>query len=309
MTKKLRIGTRASALAMIQTNMVVDALERHCPDVSCEIVKIETSGEWKPEQGEKPLSADRGGKGLFAREIEAALLDGRIDCGVHSLKDMPAILPEGLVIDHMLVRGDPRDAFLANSAKTIDDLPEGAVVGTAGPRRKAFLLNRRPDLEVQVLRGNVPTRIEKLRNGQVDAAILAVCGLKRLGLEQEIASVLEPEMMLPSAGQGTVAIEIRESDTEITALFDQIHCRETGLCAAAERAAVAALEGDCDSPIGAYAEIENGRLFLRVAYLSLDGRQKYEESVTAVAGDIPQAVECGRKAGLRLREMMQGPVP
>lgn len=299
--KTLKIGTRGSALAMVQTEMVVAQLKARNAGLDIEIVKIETSGEWKPEQGEVALDPDQGGKGLFAKEIEAALLAGRIDCGVHSLKDMPAILPAGLAIRHTLPREDPRDAFLANDAGTLDELPEGAVVGTSGPRRQAYILNRRPDLRVATLRGNVPTRIEKLRRWKVDAAVLALSGLKRLGLEQEMSSVLEPDIMLPAAGQGAIAIETRENDQKTASLLDGIHCGQTGLCCAAERAAVAALDGSCFSPIGAYAVINGKTLHLRVAYLSGDGKQKYEETQSCEAPGVSEAVQCGQAAGKRLK--------
>ncbi len=304
MASRLRIGTRGSRLALVQTDMVARALRQKVPALDIEVVEIKTSGDWHPSQGETRLAESEGGKGLFAREIEQALLEGRIDCGVHSLKDMPARLPDGLVIEHVLPRADAREAFLSNGFKRLDDLPPGARVGTSSTRRQAFLLARRPDVQIVPLRGNVPTRIEKLRRGQADAIFLAMAGLIRLGLTHEIAAVLEPEEMLPSGGQGVVGIEIRAGDKERRALFDLVHCRETGLCAVAERAALATLDGSCHTPIGAYAIRSGGGLMLRVAVAALDGSRIFEERIEGPVDSDKDAdalgVACGSKLKARL---------
>ncbi len=186
MTDTLRIGTRGSKLAMVQTHMVVDAVRRVHPGLMVEVKEILTSGDWKPEHGETRLAEAAGGKGLFAKEIERALLDGEIDCGVHSLKDMPSFLPPGLEIPFVLEREDPRDVFLSHQYDSLESMPAGSVVGTSALRRQAFILQKRPDLKVVPLRGNVPTRIEKMKSGQVGALVLASAGLRRLGLESEI---------------------------------------------------------------------------------------------------------------------------
>ena len=302
MTAKLRIGTRGSRLALVQTEMVVRALRLKVPGVEAEIVKIQTSGDWKPGQGEVPLPSEDGGKAYFAKEIEEALLSEKIDCGVHSLKDMASVLPEGLAIDHVLPRADARDAFLANDYKTLDELPEEAVVGTTSPRRKAFLLARRPDLEIVNLRGNVPTRIEKLRDRQVDATLLALAGLQRLDLEEEVASVLEIEDMLPCAGQGIIGIELRAGDRELYPLFDRIHCQKTGLCAAAERAAVAVLGGSCHTPIGAHAVMKKKEMALEVILASPDGRQMFHEKTRQPVSTVGQARDFGARLGKKIKD-------
>lgn len=301
MDNVVRIGTRGSKLALIQSETVAGLLRAAHPGLRVELVEINTSGDWKPEQGEVRLSPDAGGKALFAKEIEAAILAGAVDCGVHSLKDMPAILPDGLVIEHMLPREDVRDAFLANDIESPDDLPPGAVVGTASLRRQAFLLARRPDLKIVPLRGNVPTRIQKLRDGQVDATILALAGLKRLGLADEAAAILEPEDMLPAGGQGIVGVEIRQDDDRMRALLAPLHHRETGLCAVAERAALAALGGGCHTPVGALAVLAAGQLTLRLKLVDPDGSRFFAEQATGAVADDGAAAALGATVGDRLR--------
>ncbi len=300
--KRIRLGTRGSKLALAQAEMVAAALAGAHPAADVEIVTIQTSGEWAPGQGEVRLSEAQGGKGLFAREIEQALLAGDIDCGVHSMKDMDSALPAGLAIDHMLPRADPRDAFLANDYENLAALPAGARVGTASLRRQAFVLSRRPDLKVVPFRGNVPTRIDKLRSGQVEATILALAGLKRLGLEHEAASVLEPADMLPSAGQGAIGIETRINDKPVRDLLSRLHCRETGFRVKAERAALAVLDGSCRTPVGAYAVFNGDTLHLAVTVCSPDGRQIYEESSSAVVSGDGKAQALGQAVGETLRQ-------
>ncbi len=302
MKKTLKIGTRGSKLALIQVDMVMAALKEHFPDLDITVEEILTSGDWKPSDGETRLSEAEGGKGQFAKEIEQALLRGDIDCGVHSMKDMESFLPDGLVIDHMLPRADPRDAFLANEALRLSDLPEGATVGTSSVRRQAFILSKRPDLKVVPLRGNVPTRIEKLRSWKVDATILALSGLQRMGLEHEAACVLDYDEMLPAAGQGAVGIETRVNDVETRSLFDRIHCAQTGLCVKAERAALAVLDGSCHTPIGAHAILSGGEMSLRVILCKLDGAQKYEEIQRGPVGSNAQAEALGARAGNAIKD-------
>lgn len=303
MEKIVRIGTRGSRLALLQAGMVADALARAHPGIRTEIVTIKTSGDWKPGTGETRLSEAAGGKGQFAKEIEAALIDGRVDCGVHSMKDMPSFLPPGLVIRHMLPREDARDAFLANDCDRLEDLRQGAVIGTSSLRRQAFLLAKRPDLTIVPLRGNVPTRIEKLRSGQVDATLLAIAGLLRLDLGQEAASILKPADMLPAAGQGAIGVEIRTDDRDIAALFDGIHCRPTGFCVTAERAALQVLDGSCHTPIGAYAELDDdGVLTLTAAVASPDGREFFTERASAPVTSDDDAAALGAAIGGRLKQ-------
>ena len=298
---KLRIGTRGSKLAMVQTHTVAGLLRARHPGLEIEIVEILTSGDWKPEHGETRLSESEGGKGLFAREIEKAMLDGRVDCGVHSMKDMASFLPEGLVIDHMLLREDPRDAFLANDCKTLGELKTGAVMGTSSLRRQAMLLAKRPDLKIVSLRGNVPTRIEKLRAGKVDATMLALSGLKRLGLAHEVASVLSVEEMVPAAGQGAVGIEIRQDDAAVRALFDPLNHEETLLRVNAERAALQVLDGSCHTPIGAHAVLEGDKMSLHVLVAAPDGMRSYEERSAGGVTSVEQARALGKALGEKLK--------
>jgi len=303
MTKTIRIGTRGSQLALIQAETVRTMLLAAHPEVTAEIVPITTSGEWRPEQGETRLSEAQGGKGLFAREIEQALLGGQVDCGVHSLKDMASFLPEGLALDHMLPREDPRDAFLSPKAACLEDLPAGAVVGTASLRRQALVKARRPDIEVVPLRGNVPTRIEKLKAGQVDAAILAYAGLKRLGLGAEAQCVIDPELMLPAACQGIIAIETRLEDSATRAVFDALHCHDTGRCGVAERAVLQVLDGSCHTPIGAYAVWEQGGavMYLRALVAAPDGSEIYHDECRAAVPDAAAARTLGEGLGRTIK--------
>ena len=300
--KPLRIGTRGSKLALIQAGMVADALKAAHPGLEVETVVIQTSGDWKPEQGETRLSEAEGGKGLFAREIEQAILAGSVDCGVHSLKDMPAVLPEGLVIHHTLERADVRDVLILNEpCRNIEDLPKGTTIGTSSLRRQAILLSLRNDLKISPLRGNVPTRIEKIRAKQVDAGVLAYAGLVRLGLESEASLILEPEIMLPAATQGIIGIEIRTGDNLVSGLFDSIHHRETGWAAAAERAALATLDGSCRTPIGAYATLSGSDLYLRVLVASPDGARLFRDEQSGPVQSDDDAANLGRLVGLRLK--------
>jgi hydroxymethylbilane synthase len=301
-TPRIRIGTRGSRLALKQTDMVATALRAHWPNLLIDIVEIRTSGDWRPAEGETRLSEAAGGKGLFAKEIEEALLIGAIDCGVHSMKDMPSFLPEGLILRHMLPREDARDAFLANDCKTLDDLPRGATFGTSSLRRQAFILARRPDLKIVPLRGNVPTRIEKLRTRQVDATLLAYAGLKRLGLQGEISGVLSPGEMVPAAGQGAVGIEMRGNDLTTQQLFDPLHHRETGLRVTAERAALQILNGSCHTPIGSYATLSGKTMRLHVAVASGDGKQWFETEEQAEVETDADAQTFGEAVGMALKE-------
>lgn len=303
MLEKVRIGTRGSRLALYQTETVAARLRAAHPGLDVEPVVINTSGDWKPEQGETRLSPDAGGKALFAKEIEAAILAGAVDCGVHSLKDMPAILPDGLVIEHMLERADPREAFLANGPAAIDELPHGAVVGTASLRRQAFILAKRPDLKIVPLRGNVPTRIEKLRAGQVDATILALAGLQRLELAHEVSAILPVDAMLPAGGQAIIAIEIRRDNDKMRRLLAPLHHHNTGLCAAAERGALAALGGSCHTPVGSFATLEGDRLHLQLKLADPDGTRFFAESVSEIITTACDAELLGLAAGETLRRL------
>lgn len=300
----LKIGTRGSKLALIQTETVAEALRRIHPELTVEIVIIKTSGDWKPQDGETRLSETEGGKGLFAREIERAMINGDIDCGVHSLKDMASFLPDELVIDHILPREDARDALISTSYKTLDDLPNGATVGTSSLRRQAFVRAHRPDVTVIPLRGNVDTRLQKLKDGMADATILAVAGLSRMGLTKEITTILEPEDMLPACGQGAVCIETRKGDERTRALLDPLHCHETGLCVFAEREVLRVLDGSCHTPIAAYAVMEGETMWLRALVASEDGQALYYEAGRADVHGNDGAKAFGHDIGRKLKEMI-----
>lgn len=275
----MKIGTRGSPLALKQTEMVESALKVQFPDLEVIRVIIKTSGDWKPEDGEKRLSEIEGGKGLFVREIEKALMDGEIDCAVHSMKDMPSFLPQGLTIDHVLEREDARDAFICRKAKSFMDLPRGSMVGTSSTRRQSILLSKRPDLKVVTLRGNVATRISKMDEGLVDATFLAVAGLNRLGVTGEFINPIEKADMTPACGQGIVAIETRENDRKTRVLLDSIHHRDTAICGFAERRALQILDGSCHTPIGAHAKLLSpNELHFDLFVGSVDGTQIYKKN-------------------------------
>lgn len=294
----LRIGTRGSPLALAQA----DELKRRLAAVhaslaapsAIDIVAIRTSGD---RAGERPL-AEEGGKGLFTKEIEEALFDGRIDVAVHSMKDMLATLPKGLAIAACLPREDPRDALVSPRAKSLAALAKGARLGTASLRRKALALHARPDLKIVPLRGNVGTRLAKLEAGDADATILAVAGLKRLGLADKITATLPPDEMLPAPAQGILAIEVRSDNGRARDLLAPLDHVETSVCAAAERAFLAALDGSCRTPIAALATVANGHLTLNAAIVSPDGSKLHRTRRDGAAAD---AAALGRDAGAELK--------
>ena len=240
-----------------------------------------------------------GGKGMFTKEIEEALLDGRIDCAVHSLKDMPAVLPQGLCIAAVPEREDPRDAFLSLKADRLEDLAEGAVLGTASLRRQAQALHKRPDLDVRMLRGNVDTRLAKLAAGDADAILLAFAGLKRLGLEHLPRSLLDPAECPPAPGQGALAIETRAADRD-AAWVRAIRHEPTTVAVAAERGALTALEGSCKTAIGAHAWFEGAHLKLIVEALSADGAKRFRHAGEADLTELADAEASARALGLSL---------
>jgi hydroxymethylbilane synthase len=252
------------------------------------------------------LSEADGGKGQFAKEIEQALLTGVVDIAVHSMKDMDSYLPDGLTIDHMLPREDVRDAMilshdLRGRIKNAVDLPPNANLGTASVRRAAFLLSKRPDLKISPFRGNVQTRIDKVRGGQVDATFLAMAGLNRLGLSEEADIVLSVDEMLPAAAQGAVGIEMRAGEAEIASLLAPISCGRTVLCVRAERAALKVLDGSCHTPIGAYAEHEGGRMSLRLQVSSVDGQQNFTAADERDVVDVDAAIAFGAALAQQLK--------
>ncbi|VYU54232.1 Porphobilinogen deaminase [Metakosakonia massiliensis] len=263
----LRIATRQSPLALWQAHYVKGRLEAHHAGLRVELVPMVTRGDVILDT---PL-AKVGGKGLFVKELELALLENRADIAVHSMKDVPVEFPEGLGLVTICEREDPRDAFVSNHYHDLDALPAGSVVGTSSLRRQCQLAARRPDLVIRSLRGNVGTRLGKLDNGDYDAIILAVAGLKRLGLEERIRFALPPELSLPAVGQGAVGIECRLDDSRTRALLASLNHDETAIRVAAERAMNTRLEGGCQVPIGSYAELKEGELWLRALVGAPDG--------------------------------------
>jgi hydroxymethylbilane synthase len=298
MSGVVRIGTRGSPLARAQTELACCALREADPGLAepgaLEIVVIRTTGD---RVVDRPLAA-LGGKGLFCKELEAALLEHRIDLAVHSMKDLPTWLPAGLVIGAMLPRADPRDVLIARAGPCrIRELPQGAVVGTASLRRRAQLLARRPDLEMAPLRGNLDTRLTKLEAGAVDATLLARAGLDRLGLEPAGGMLLEPDEMLPAVGQGAIGIECRAEDP-IRMLLSFANHAPTSMCVTAERAMLEVLDGSCHTPIAGHARIEHGRMRLRGLIVRPDGSQAHGTEHMAQASD---AERLGREVGRELR--------
>ena len=299
----LRIGTRGSPLALRQTQMVADALRLHHPQLEVEIVKIKSAADWKKKDGEKSLCEQAGGKGQFAKEIEQAHLDGQIQCGVHSAKDMPSFLPQELQITHFLPRYDARDAFISKKYKSLSDLPLNATVGTCSPRRQSMALSQRPDLNIVPFRGNIQTRLDKVANEQVDATFLAVAGMGRLGIEDDMIHPVETDNMLPAAGQGAVCIETKIDDVKTQKYFDAINCPQTTICVSAEREVLKVLDGSCHTPIAAYAVLEPDNTLTIKAYAgSLDGQKVFNETITGFCTSLHEAQELGQELGQILKE-------
>lgn len=268
MKDKLVIGTRGSELALWQAEYVAGALRQHHPGLTVELQRVATTGD---RILDVPL-AKIGGKGLFTKELEMKMLAGEIDLAVHSLKDMPTALPEGLVLAAVTRRADALDALVSPRYKTLDALPRGAKIGTSSLRRKAQLLALRPDLQIFDLRGNVGTRLKKLETEGLDAVVLAVAGLKRLGLGARITQEIPADVCLPAVGQGALALEARADDEQTRTLLSCLHDMETAQATAAERAFLAAVEGGCQVPVGVYAACTCGRLRVRAVIASLDGQ-------------------------------------
>ena len=258
-SREIRIATRKSALALWQAEYVKARLEQAHPGILVTLVPMVSRGD---KLLDSPLSKI-GGKGLFVKELETALLDNQADIAVHSMKDVPMDFPEGLGLFCICEREDPRDAFVSNTYASLDDLPQGSIVGTSSLRRQAQLLTRRPDLEIRFLRGNVNTRLAKLDAGEYDAIILAAAGLIRLGFEQRITSPISIEDSLPAGGQGAVGIECRSADPEIHALLTPLHHADTAVRVTAERALNKHLNGGCQVPIACYAVLEGEQIWLR----------------------------------------------
>jgi hydroxymethylbilane synthase len=292
--RTIRIGTRGSALALAQAKEVCERLtSAYGRNISFETCIIKTSGD---KIQDRALAA-AGGKGLFTKELEEALLDESIDLAVHSMKDMPAFLPDGLEIACILPREDVRDAFISPKAKSLAELPPGAVVGTASVRREAFIRHIRPDLKTVLFRGNVETRLRKLAEGEASATLLAAAGLNRLGLSERITLLIPIEEMLPAPAQGAIGVEIRSKDDETRKLIAAIHDEATGIAISAERAFLGELDGSCRTPIAALARAADGKLTLKAMILTPDGARVYATGREGSAGD---AAALGRDAAQEL---------
>lgn len=295
-TKPFRIGTRGSPLALAQAHETRERLmtAHGLTAESFDIVVISTKGD---RVVDRPLS-EIGGKGLFTEEIEAQLADGRIDFAVHSSKDMPTVLPEAFDLSAFLPRENVRDAFIGKSAKTIADLPEGAVVGSSSLRRQAMIRRMRPDVNVISFRGNVQTRLKKVEEGQVDGTLLAMAGLMRLGIADVATDVMEPETFLPAPGQGAICLESRVGDDHIDTLLEPINHRDTQIALSCERAFLGILDGSCRTPIAGLALVENGSVQFSGMVLTPDGKTAHSVSC---AGSATDAVALGRSAGAEIR--------
>ena len=293
MQNVLKIATRQSPLALWQANFVKARLQALYPELRIELVTMVTKGDVILDT---PL-AKIGGKGLFVKELETALLNGEADIAVHSMKDVPMQFPAGLGLSVICKREDPRDAFVSNKFSCLDELPSGATVGTSSLRRQCQLKALRPDLMIQSLRGNVGTRLSKLDNGDYDAIILASAGLIRLGLPERIASFIETDVSLPAAGQGAVGIECRLNDTRVQQLLAPLADTETTACVLAERAMNHRLQGGCQVPIGGFAELNGDKLFLRALVGALDGSQ-------IIRAEGESAVENAEVLGVQIAEQL-----
>jgi hydroxymethylbilane synthase len=295
---KMRIGTRGSPLALAQAHETRQLLVVAHDDLSfddVEIVVISTKGDRVQDRALSEI----GGKGLFTEEIETGLSDGSLDIAVHSMKDMPTKLPDGLVIPCLLPREDVRDVFISNKASRLQDLPQGAVIGSASLRRQAQIKNQRPDLQVVTFRGNVQSRLRKLEEGIVDATLLAQAGLNRLDMAHVATETLSIEQMLPAVAQGAIGIECREGDSRVLDYLAPLACADTMACVTAERAVLAALDGSCRTPIAALATLKDGSISLRALVLRPDGSEALE---TSREGPFSDALALGEDAGAELKQ-------
>lgn len=298
MNARIRLGTRGSPLALAQAHETRDRLRAAHADLgdddAIDIVVIKTTGDAIQDR----TLSEAGGKGLFTKEIEEALVDGSIDVAVHSMKDVPTWLPDGLMIDCVLEREDPRDALISPNAASLAELPAGSVVGTASLRRQAQALAKHPHLRVEPLRGNLQTRMRKLSEGVCDATFLAVAGLNRMGMAHEITAILDIDDMLPAVAQGAIGLEVRIGDAETRSRIAPLHHGDTATRLAAERAFLAELDGSCRTPIAGHAVLENGMVRFTGEILKPDGSQVHATARSGVAAD---AEALGRDAGAQLK--------
>jgi len=290
---QLKVGTRGSSLAVTQSGWIKNKIESRYPDVSVELIRIRTKGD---KIIDSPLSRI-GGKGLFVKEIEDALLRKDVDIAVHSIKDVPAEIPVGLCLSVFPEREDPRDAFISRSYLSLPDLPRGASIGTGSLRRSSQLLNVRKDLKIIPLRGNVDTRLKRLESGEMQAIILAAAGLNRLGLSARITQLLSPDSLLPAIGQGALGLEVRQDDDKVLELLSFLNHRPTEIAVRAERAFLKRLEGGCQVPIAGYGIIEGGNIILKGMVAELDGSLIIKDEVK---GSVDQPEDLGLALAERL---------
>jgi len=296
-SETLRLGTRGSALALWQANWVKAALERHWAGLTVELVPIKTTGD---KILNVPL-ADVGGKGLFTKEIDDALLAGRIDVAVHSMKDIPYQLPHGIDFGAIPEREDPHDAFISNGRK-LGDLPPGAVIGTSSLRRQVQLRHRFPSIRLAPLRGNVDTRLKKVASGEFDGIVLALAGLKRLGQVSVVTQIIDEGLMLPAVGQGALGIACRSGDSAVWAKLAPLDHLPTRLAVTSERGLLAVLEGSCKVPIAGHGKLLDGRITLRGLVANLSGSIVIADEISGDAGNASAALELGLKLGKQLVE-------
>ena len=293
MRKQIRIGTRGSALALWQAEWVKSEIEKRYPGMTVTLTKIKTTGD---KILDVPL-AKVGGKGLFVKEIEEAMLANEIDIAVHSMKDVPTFFPDGLHLACITKREDPRDALLSRNKVKFKDLPKGANVGTSSLRRQAQIMNVRPDFVIHQLRGNVDTRLRKLKEGQFDAIILAAAGVKRLGLAENVTEYIDPGISLPAIGQGALGIECRVDDRELNDLIAFFNHADSRTCVTGERALLRRLEGGCQVPIACYGQLMDGKLHLTGLVGSVDGKRIIKDSIEG-------APDKAEKLGVSLAEKL-----
>lgn len=291
--KRIKIGSRGSKLALWQANFVRSQLNKFFPELHIDISIIKTKGDIILDT---PL-ARIGDKGLFTREIEQALLNDTIDLAVHSMKDLPTILPMGLMIGAVLEREDPRDAFISHKYNHFSDLPEGGVIATSSLRRRANILYHRPDIQLIDIRGNVDTRLKKLKDNDYDGMILAAAGLLRLGFDEQITEIIEPGKMLPAVSQGALGIEIKQNNQNISSLIEPLHDKKTAAEITAERSFLRKLEGGCQVPIGALAEVKGNKLKLQGFVSDLYGKRYFR-------GEISNPVKQAGKTGIQLATVL-----
>lgn len=289
----VRIATRKSPLAIIQAELVKGKLLATFPGLSVEIVPMQTTGDQNPGIS----LADIGGKGLFTKELEEGLLSGKIDIAVHSLKDMETVLPKNLIVGAVLEREDPRDVLVAPKAKTLQKLPKGASLGTSSVRRAALVKILRPDLVIKPLRGNIATRLAKVTSGELDAAILAMAGLKRLGMETLATEIFDADSFIPAVGQGIIAVECKEDNSVMRDMLQKINHAPTYIAATAERSMLAALDGSCRTPIGGFAKIDGDKLHIDAIVASNDGTKHVKATKT---GALKNAVTIGKEIAMEL---------